>query len=136
MLIYFEKRKDIKNESSSADKQFLHGYYNIQLKTAINIKISRNMHFGFCLSCKKVTSAIIVEELILLLGHIVGITERIEEQKISCTPLSMQNMCPVPALVDVHGLWMSNDTLYNLILIPDNLYCELLTTHVDPKTQK
>lgn len=64
LLIYFEKRKDITNESSLADRQFFtvkeNQYYNIQPKTVINIKISRNMHFGFCLSCKKV---IIVEEL-------------------------------------------------------------------------
>lgn len=63
------------------------------------------MHYGFFLSCKKVTSAIIVEER-MTVANIVGITERIQEQRISCTPLSMQNMCPVPALVHVHGLRM------------------------------
>lgn len=69
LLIYFEKRKDITNESSLADCSSFtvkeNQYYNI-LKTVINIKISRNMHFGFCLSCKKV---IIVEELMTVGAH-------------------------------------------------------------------
>lgn len=67
-LIYFEKRKDITNESSLADGQFLHGKGKpiLQYTTKNSHKHKDFKKYGFCLSCKKV---IIVEELMTVGAH-------------------------------------------------------------------